>query len=188
LAPPDRLSDASLPIGISASRFRTSKLADPNDLPDQRIQEIAMIRPLPSNIGFQYRLVPVFTWQKISTTEHNPIASSTTQAGATQAAPSSGQSSDQSIQTSAPVNATTTEQAADMRLVFSGYRWRAVAHFEQTPNRGYERFTETDPSDSAERARTQAVERQQVQAAQQDAAIERQVSIGHLSDKPAREK
>lgn len=136
-----------------------------------------MIRPLPSSIGFHYRLVPVFTWQKLSTTEDPTPDSNTAQATSTQAS-----------QSSAPVNTSTTEQPADMRLVFSGYRWRVVAHFEQTPNRGYERFTETDPGDSVERARARAIERQQIQAAQDDAAVERQASTAMVNHKPASDK
>jgi len=160
-------------------RFDKSKLADPIELPDQRIQEKTMIRPLPSYIGFQYRLVPVFTWQKIPNTEQNPIDSN----GTTVDPAPVGSSN----QTSAPENSPAGEQAADLRLVFSGYRWRAVAHFEQTPNRGYERFTETDPTDAAERARNKAIERQQIQSAQTDAATERQINTAHAVTNP-REK
>ncbi len=135
-----------------------------------------MIRPLPSNIGFQYRLVPVFTWQKTTTPEQD-----VTESTHTQAAQTSGAVNEQSKVVANPG----AEPAPDMRLVFSGYRWRAVAHFESSPNRGYERFTETEPTESADRARAQAIERQQVQASQAEAAIERQSNIDRLIDKPA---
>ena len=138
-----------------------------------------MIRPLPSSIGFQYRLVPVFTWQKTTSTDQDVTAS-----GQSQATPTGGEANE----ASKVVASSSAEPAPDLRLVFSGYRWRAVAHFESSPNRGYERFIETEPKESADRARAQAIERQQVQALQADAAIERQSHIDRLIDKPASEK
>lgn len=118
-----------------------------------------MILPLPSNLGFAYVSVPVWAWEPAQ----DPCAQP----------PDHPPAADGVDARNACADPAAAERTPDLRLVFKGYQWRSVAHWEQTPHRALERFLDNDAGEIAERGQRAARERREAESARLDALSQR---------------